>query len=145
MKKAIARFVRQFFFTCVPTQGQCGLKKKYGFFSFYYIQYSKMLFIFRTISQFLPQLGGRTFFQFLCRYFCHRQQQPQPKQQNNHNCSWVVVTAQQQPRLQQQNNHNCSWVETKQSLGIPPKPPTPPPPPPSPPSPQTQNYMIEAK
>ena len=25
MKKAIARFVRQFFFTCVPTQGQCDL------------------------------------------------------------------------------------------------------------------------
>ena len=24
-----------------------------------------------------------------------------------------VVTAQQQPQPQQQNNHNCSWVETK--------------------------------
>ena len=41
------------------------------------------------------------------------QQQPQPQQQNNHNCCWVVVTAQQQPQPQQQNNHNCSWVETK--------------------------------
>ena len=25
----------------------------------------------------------------------------------------VIVTAQQQPQPQQQNNHNCSWVETK--------------------------------
>ena len=25
----------------------------------------------------------------------------------------VFVTAQQQPQPQQQNNHNCSWVETK--------------------------------
>ena len=24
-----------------------------------------------------------------------------------------IVTAQQQPQPQQQNNHNCSWVETK--------------------------------
>ena len=26
---------------------------------------------------------------------------------------YFVVTAQQQPQPQQQNNHNCSWVETK--------------------------------
>ena len=25
----------------------------------------------------------------------------------------AIVTAQQQPQPQQQNNHNCSWVETK--------------------------------
>ena len=25
----------------------------------------------------------------------------------------LIVTAQQQPQPQQQNNHNCSWVETK--------------------------------
>ena len=25
----------------------------------------------------------------------------------------IIVTAQQQPQPQQQNNHNCSWVETK--------------------------------
>ena len=24
-----------------------------------------------------------------------------------------IVTAQKQPQPQQQNNHNCSWVETK--------------------------------
>ena len=24
-----------------------------------------------------------------------------------------IVTAQQQPQPQQQNNHNCSWFETK--------------------------------
>ena len=24
-----------------------------------------------------------------------------------------IVTAQQQPQPQQQNNHNCCWVETK--------------------------------
>ena len=29
-------------------------------------------------------------------------------------CEWAeIVTAQQQPQPQQQNNHNCSWVETK--------------------------------
>ena len=26
---------------------------------------------------------------------------------------WSIVTAQQQPQPQQQNNHNCRWVETK--------------------------------
>ena len=26
---------------------------------------------------------------------------------------FFIVTAQQQPQPQQQNNHNCSWVETK--------------------------------
>ena len=26
---------------------------------------------------------------------------------------FLIVTAQQQPQPQQQNNHNCSWVETK--------------------------------
>ena len=30
--------------------------------------------------------------------------------------SWIV-TAQQQPQPQQQKNHNCSWVETKYLLG----------------------------
>ena len=25
----------------------------------------------------------------------------------------IIVTAQQQPQPQQQNNQNCSWVETK--------------------------------
>ena len=25
----------------------------------------------------------------------------------------LIVTAQQQPQPQQQNKHNCSWVETK--------------------------------
>ena len=24
-----------------------------------------------------------------------------------------IITAQKQPQPQQQNNHNCSWVETK--------------------------------
>ena len=28
-------------------------------------------------------------------------------------CASLIVTAQQQPQPQQQNNHNCSWVETK--------------------------------
>ena len=28
-------------------------------------------------------------------------------------CWADIVTAQQQPQPQQQNNHNCSWVETK--------------------------------
>ena len=27
--------------------------------------------------------------------------------------SEFIVTAQQQPQPKQQNNHNCSWVETK--------------------------------
>ena len=28
--------------------------------------------------------------------------------------NWIsVVTAQQQPQPRQQNNHNCSWVKTK--------------------------------
>ena len=31
----------------------------------------------------------------------------------------IIFTAQQQPQPQQQNNHNCSWVETKQSLRTP--------------------------
>ena len=64
------------------------------------------------------------------------QQQPQPQQQNNHNCSWVVVTAQQQPQPQRQNNHNCvvglrksnRWEHQHHHQ------PT-----------QTQNYMIEQK
>ena len=37
--------------------------------------------------------------------------------------SYVIVTAKQQPQPQQQNNHNCSWVETKESLGTPQQPP----------------------
>ena len=28
-------------------------------------------------------------------------------------CIYSIVTAQQQPQPQQQNNQNCSWVETK--------------------------------
>ena len=35
--------------------------------------------------------------------------------QNRHLATTLIniVTAQQQPQPQQQNNHNCSWVETK--------------------------------
>ena len=33
--------------------------------------------------------------------------------EDNVNLFGVIVTAQQQPQPQQQNNHNCSWVETK--------------------------------
>ena len=55
----------------------------------------------------------------------------------------LIVTAQQQPQPQQQDNHNCSWVESKQSLGATthhhhhhqPIPTTT----------GTQNYMIEQK
>ena len=38
-----------------------------------------------------------------------------PRRHHNFNV-WligVIVTAQQQPQPQQQNKHNCSWVETK--------------------------------
>ena len=30
-----------------------------------------------------------------------------------HDCDYLIVTAQQQPQPLQQNNHNCSWFETK--------------------------------
>ena len=50
--------------------------------------------------------------EFISNHIVTAQQQPQPQQRNNHNCSWIIVTAQQQPQPQQQNNHNCSWVET---------------------------------
>ena len=52
----------------------------------------------------------------------------------------IIVTAQHQPQPQQQNNHNCSLVETKYKVSAgntthhhPPH------------APQTQKYMIEQK
>ena len=60
-------------------------------------------------------------------------QQPQPQQQNNHNCSWVVVTAHQQPQPQQQTT--ITVVGLRRSNRCEPPPTTT----------GTQNYMIQQK